>query len=138
MTQEQAWSELLELVSQAASSTPQDDRGRIQWMRSNRLVLIGRYQVQARFVAETNKYAIFFGRFGEDIGDQNFEHIPGTGNPRQRVWTMELEISNNEAFWRFGDGRTLKSDALARQVIVKMRDFYDEYSTSLVLPDTDN
>ena len=133
MTPEEVWKDLLEIVSRISATTPQDGRGRVQWMRSNRLVLIGTYQVQARFAAEDNKYAVFFGRFGEDIGEQNFDQIPGTGEPRQKAWTMELEISNGEPFWRFADGRTLKSEALARQVIKRLQTFYDEYSTSVVL-----
>ncbi|HEX3660317.1 MAG TPA: hypothetical protein VHU89_02735 [Acidobacteriaceae bacterium] len=128
MTPKQAWDDLLELVRQAASVTPQDDRGRFQWMSSNRLILIGRYQVQARFVAEPNKYAVFFGRFGEEIGDQNFEQIPGTGERHQKVWTAELEISGGEAFWRFSDGTTLKSEVFGQRAIAKLREFYDEYA----------
>ena len=136
MTPEQAWHQLLEIVEQ---SVPRRDgrgqpRKQIQWLRSNRLVLSGQWTVQARFVAEVGKYSIHFERFGADMSNQNFELPPGFGSPKTIVWTMLLEISGGEAFWRFSDGRTLTSRDLAQRVLGRLPDFQNEYAMSVIVP----
>jgi hypothetical protein len=136
MTPEQAWHQLLEIVEQ---SVPRRDGGgqprkQIQWLRSNGLVLSGQWPVQARFVAELGKYSIYFERFGADIGNQNFELPPGFGSPKTIAWTMLLEISGEEAFWRFSDGRILTSTDLARRVLDRVPDFQREYAMSVIAP----
>lgn len=90
--------------------------------------------VQARFASESGKYSIYFERFGADIGEQNFELPPGHRSPKHMVWTMQLELSNGEAFWRLADGQTLKSPVLARRVVGRLREFHDEYGISFTFP----
>jgi hypothetical protein len=48
--------------------------------------------------------------------------------------TMLLEISNGEAFWRFADGRTLKSAEIARRVIARLPEFQGQYAMSAIAP----
>jgi hypothetical protein len=133
ITPNDAWQELLGLVErggmEATETTPQ-----IRWLRPNRLVLLDRWQVQARFVAEPGKYSIYLERFGAELGDFNFESTPHSGEPKRTVLTMLLESSNNEAFWRFSDGQTVKSPVLARRIIDRLRRFHDEYGMAIIAP----
>lgn len=135
MTPEQAWHQLLEIVEQSVSKL---DGGRlqtqIQWLRSNRLVLSGPWPVEARFVAEIGKYSIYFERFGADVGDQNFELPTGISSPKTIAWTMLLEISNGQPFWRFSDGQSFTSTNLARRALARLRDFRSEYAMSIFAP----
>jgi hypothetical protein len=133
MTVEQSWHQLLEILEQ---SVPKRDGGQpaINWLRPNRLVLSGKLPVQARFAAENGKYSIYFERFGADLGNQNFDPSSVYDSPKTIVWTMLLEISGGEAFWRFSDGRTIKSTELARRVLARLPEFQREYAMSVVAP----
>jgi hypothetical protein len=134
VTPDEAWRQLLELVEQSTSGGEDRSEPQLRWLRSNRLALLGRWQVQARFVIEPGKYSIYFERYGADIGHQNFELPPGAGSPKQTVWTMQLEVSDSEAFWRFSNGQTLKSPDLAQRLIRRLREFHDEYGMSIIAP----
>ena|GEM_PF-5968367 len=134
MTQEQAWQELLESVERSVPTQEATRQPRLQWSRSNRLVLSGQWPVQARFVAELGKYSIYFERFGADVGDQNIELPPGTNSLKTTVWTMLLEISGGEAFWRFSDGQTLKSAEVAKRAIARLPEFQAKYAMSAIAP----
>ena len=65
------------------------------------------------------------------MGHVNCEPTPGSGEPKQTVMTMLLEMSGGEAFWRLADGRTLKSEVLARWVIDRLPSFHDEYGRAV-------
>jgi hypothetical protein len=134
MTVEQAWQELLEAVEHAVSKDIGSGQPRLQWSRSHRLILTGQWPVQAHFVAELGKYSIYFERFAADVGTQNFELPPGSGNPKTAAVTMLLEISGGEAFWRFSDGQTLKSVEVARRIIARLPEFQREYAMSVITP----
>ena len=75
-----------------------------RWVAPNRATFFKTWQVQARFVQETERYSIYFERFGAELGLVNYEPIPGSGEPKRTVLTMLLEISGGEAFWRLADG----------------------------------
>jgi hypothetical protein len=128
MTADQAWEQLLELVEQ---SVPKEQgQPQLKWMRPDRLVLLGRWQVEARFTTEPGLYKIYFERFGPELGEQNYDPLPG---PKQTLWAMQLEVSSNgEAFWRFRDGTVLKSLELARRVRRRLEEFHHEYGMSVV------
>jgi hypothetical protein len=64
MAQDQAWLQLLKLVEESVSKRDAHVQPQILWQRPNRLVQLGRWQVQARFVAELGKYSIYFERYG--------------------------------------------------------------------------
>jgi hypothetical protein len=136
MTAEQVWDELLQITEQSVSKRiqlggPESD---IRWLRPNRLVMSGKWSVQARFVAEPGKFSIYFERFGAEFGDQNFDLPPGSGSVKNTVWTALLEISNGQAFWRFSDGEMLASAEVARRVLSRVRNFQREYATSVLAP----
>lgn len=134
MTAERAWQELLETVEKRVPKQTGSGQPRLQWSRSNRLILTGQSPVQAPFVAEPGRYSIYFERFGADIGNSNFELPPGTGSLKTTVVTMLLEISNGEVFWRFPDGQTLRSAEVARRIIARLREFQIEYAMSVIAP----
>ena len=134
MTQDEVWRQLLKLVEESALNCDAQVQPQILWQRPNRLVLLGQWQVQARFVAEFGKYSIYFERYGAEIGDQNFELPPGAGAPRRTAWTMLLEISGGQPFWRISDGQTLSSADLARRVAARLIDFEHEYGLSAIAP----
>jgi hypothetical protein len=134
MTQDEVWRQLLKLVEERVPERDANVQPQISWQRPNRLVLIGQWQVQARFVAESGKYSIYFERYGAEIGDQNFELPPGAGTTKRSAWTMLLEISGGEPFWRFSDGQTLNSADLARRVQARLIDFEREYALSVKAP----
>jgi hypothetical protein len=133
-TPNDAWLELLSLVERSASEVAARATPQLRWVRPNRLVLLDRWQVQARFVAEPEKYSIYLERFGAELGNFNFESTPNSGEPKRTVLTMLLELSNGEAFWRFSDGQTLKSLDLARRIIDRLRRFHDEYGIAIIAP----
>ena len=135
MTKEQAWQELLDLVAKGVEAQKAPGLARLQWSRPNRLILMGQWSVEARLVVEPERFSIYFERFGADLGDQNFELPSGAGKVKTKAWTMLLEISNGEAFWRFSDGQTLKSEELARRVITRLREFQVEYAQSVLTPE---
>ena len=134
MTQDQAWLQLLKLVEESVPKRDAHVQPQILWQRPNRLVQLGRWQVQARFVAESGKYSIYFERYGAEIGDQNFELPPGAGAPKRTAWTMLLEISGGEPFWRFSDGQTLNSADLARRALARLNEFEHEFGMSVIAP----
>lgn len=134
MTQDEVWPQLLKLVEDSVPKRDAHVQPQVLWQRPNRLVLLGQWQVQARFVAESGKYSIYFERYGAEIGDQNFELPPGAATPKRTAWTMLLEISGGEPFWRFSDGRTLNSANLARRVLTQLNDFEHEYGLSVIAP----
>jgi hypothetical protein len=129
-----AWQKLLDSVEQAALETAANATSPLRWVRPNRLVLMDRWQVQARFVAEPAMYSIYLERFGAELGDANFESTPHSGQPKRTVLTMLLEVSNGEAFWRFSDGQTLPSRELASRMLARLRTFHDEYGMSIIAP----
>jgi dGTPase len=55
----------------------------------------GQCRVEARFVAESRKYSIYFERFGWSLGDQNFELPPGSRGPKTTAWTMLFGASKS-------------------------------------------
>jgi hypothetical protein len=134
MTPHDAWQELLNLVEQCASGCTTGTTPELRWVKPNRLVLFNRWQAQARFMAEPGRYSIYLERFGAELGDFNFESTPHSGEPKRTVLTMLLELSNNEAFWRFPDGQTVKSTELSRRIVDRLRRFYDEYGLAVVAP----
>jgi hypothetical protein len=134
MTQDEIWHQLLKLVEESVPKRDVNHQPQVLWQRPNRLVQLGRWQVQARFVAESGKYSIYFERYGADIGDQNFELPPGAGTPKRTARTMILEVSDGEPFWRFSDGQTLDSADLARRVLARLSDFEQEYGLSVIAP----
>lgn len=127
MNEQEAWTELLTAVKECVSQMPEN----FKWVGPNRVVFLKTWQVQARFVQELQRYSVFFERFGAEMGHVNYEPIPGTGEPKQSVVTMLLELSGTEAFWRLADGQTLKSDVLARRVIDRLPSFHDEYGRAV-------
>jgi len=134
MTQDEIWRQLLKLVEESVPNRDAHAQPQISWQRPNRLVLLGQWQVQARFVVESGKHSIYFERYAAEIGDQNFELPPGAGTPKRTAWTMLLEISGGEPFWRFSDGQTLNSADLARRVLARLNDFQHEYGLSVIAP----
>ena len=134
ITPNDAWQELLILVERGASAVAARATPQLRWLRPNRLVLLDRWQVQARFVAEPGKYSIYLERFGAELGDVNFESTPNSGEPKRTVLTMLLELSNNEAFWHFSGEQTAKSPELARWIIDRLRRFHDEYGMAIIAP----
>jgi hypothetical protein len=134
MTPNEAWQELLNLVEGGASDVASRTTLQLRWLRPNRLFFSKRWQVQARFSAEPGKYSIYLERFGAELGDVNFELTPYSGEPKVTVWTMQLELSNAEAFWRFSDGQTLKSPELAHRIIDRLQRFHDEYGIAIIAP----
>lgn len=134
MEENKAWQELLSTVQENASKQAVQPKFKIHWLGPNRLVLSGTRQIQARFIAEPGKYAIFFERFGAEISDQNFDLPPGVGRPKRPVSTMLLEPSKGEAFWRFNDGQTLKTAEVARRVVRRLQEFHQEYGMSMLNP----
>jgi hypothetical protein len=127
MNDQDAWTELLDSAKHRTSQMPENFR----WVAPNRAAFFKTWQVQVRFVQETQRYSIYFERFGAELGDVNYEPVPGSGEPKRTVLTMMLEISGGEAFWRFADGQTLKSEVLARRVIDRLPSFHDEYGRSV-------
>jgi hypothetical protein len=134
MTQDEVWLQLLKLVEESVPKRDANVQPQILWQRPNRLVQLGRWQVQARFVAESGKYSIYFERYGAEIGDQNFELPPGADTPKRTAWTMLLEISDGESFWRFSNGQTLNSVDLARRALARLNDFEHEFGMSVIAP----
>jgi hypothetical protein len=133
MISDQPWEQLLKLVEQGVSKAEERVQPRLHWMSSNRLVLLGRWQVEARFTTEPGLYKIYFERFAADQGEQNYDPPPGS-SPKQTLWAMQLEVSNGEAFWRFKDGTTLTSPELARRVIRRLEEFHHEYGMAVIAP----
>ena len=88
ITPNDAWQELLILVERGASEVAARATPQLRWLRPNRLVLLDRWQVQARFVAEPGKYSIYLERFGAELGDVNFESTPNSGEPKRTVLTL--------------------------------------------------
>jgi hypothetical protein len=127
MNEQAAWLELLDAVKSAVPQATENFR----WVPPNRVAFFKRWQVQARFVPEPHRYSIFFERFGAELGHVNYEPTPGSGEPKQTVLTILLEISGAEAFWRLADARTLKSEVLARWVIDRLPSFHDEYGRAV-------
>jgi hypothetical protein len=123
MNEQDAFNELLNAVRDAVPHLP----GNFRWVAPNRLAFLKTWQVQARFVQEPHRYSIFLERFGAELGNINYEPTPGSGEPKQTVLTMHLEISGGAAFWRLADTRIVKSDVLARWVIDRLPLFHDEY-----------
>ena len=127
MNEQDAWSQLLNTVKEAVPQLP----GNFRWVSPNRLAFLNTWQVQARFVQESHRHSIFLERFGAELGSVNYEPTPGSGEPKQIVLTMLLEMSGGEAFWRLADTRTVKSDVLARWVIDRLPVFHDEYGRAV-------
>ena len=123
MNARDAWDQLLNTVKESVPQLP----GHFRWVSPNRLAYLNTWQVQARFVQDPHRHSIFLERFGAELGDVNYEPTPGSGEPKQIVLTMILEISSGEAFWRLADTRTVKSDVLARWVVDRLPAFHDEY-----------
>jgi hypothetical protein len=136
MTAKQAWNELLQITEQSVSKRVElgGPENEIRWLRPNRLVMSGKWPVQARFVAEPGKFSIYFERFGAEPGDQNFDLPPGSGSVKTTVWTVLLEINNGQVFWRFSDGQMLASAEVARRVLSRIQNFQREYATSVLAP----
>lgn len=136
MTAEQAWDELLQITERSVSKRVQLGglENEIRWFRPNRLVMSGKWPVQARFVAEPGKFAIYFEPFGAELGDQNFDLPPGFGSVKTAVWTALLEINNGQVLWRFSDGHMLASAEVARRVLSRIPNFQREYATSVLAP----
>jgi hypothetical protein len=134
MTPDEVWRQFLTIVEESVPKRDAHVQTQILWQRPNRLVLLGKWQVQARFVAELGKYSIYFERYGAEIGHQIFELPPGAGVTKRTAWTMLLDISGGELFWRFSDGQTLNSTDLVRRVLVRLNDFEHEYGLSVIAP----
>ena len=136
MRAEQAWNELLQITEESVSKRVQvgGPENEIRWLRPNRLVMLGKWTVQARFVAERGKFSIYFERFGAELGDQNFDLPPGSGSVKTTVWTVLLEINKGQVFWRFSDGQILASAEVARRVLTRIPNFQREYATSVLAP----
>ena len=136
MNEQSAWSELLDAVKNAVPQEIKLPYESFKWVPPNRVLLSRKWQVQARFTREPHRYSIFFERLGAELGRVNYEPTPWSGEPKQTVWTMLLELSAGEVFWRFSDGQTLKSDVLARRVIGRLPRFHDEYGMRLITPNS--
>jgi len=136
MTARQAWEELLQFTEHSVSGRRQpggpDDE--IRWLRPNRLVMSGKWPVQARFVAEPGKFSIYFERISAELGGQNFELPQGSGSVKTTAWTALLEISNGQPFWQFSDGQTLTSADVAQRVLSRLPSFQREYATAVIAP----
>lgn len=50
MTHSEVWQKLLDLVEQSLPKSEEKTQPQLRWLRPNRLVLLDRWQVQARFV----------------------------------------------------------------------------------------
>jgi hypothetical protein len=134
MTEDMAWQQLLDLIeAEVAKVTAPVTR--LSWLRSNRVLLSGRWQVQARLAKEGPKYAVYFERFGAENGFQNVDLLPWETSKRT-VWTMLLEMGNTGgAFWRFSATQVITSPALARRIINRLQDFHEEFGRSFLDPE---
>jgi hypothetical protein len=130
MTANQEWERLLELVEQSVPKGEGRGRPQLKWGPPNRLVLLDRCDVQARFSAQSAKYSIYFEGFGTNFGPQSVDEPP-----EPEVWTIEAEQRNEETFWRLPDGQVQKSPDLAKEVVARLQIFHDACRKSEIATD---
>jgi len=129
-----AWHELQDLVKSAASTRMEKGGAEEQfrWNPAGTLVLIGQWQVQARFLVESANYEIRFERFGAELGAQNFELPPGPPILETEIWRLRPEAGQTDLFWRVNGVQVLSGKDLAKRVVDHLRDYYDKYRLAAV------
>jgi hypothetical protein len=128
-----AWTELQALVEAEAKKARQPAPGqpRLQWSQASALLLIGPWQVEARFDNRSG-FVIHFDRFGGGhLGAQNFELPPGTSPVLPETWTLKPVGGITKVFWRL-DAQELPSDLLAPRIVNHLRDHYEKYKLAAI------
>jgi hypothetical protein len=129
-----AWHELLELVKNAAEArlVPGKSQEQLRWISAGTLALMGQWQVQARFLAESGNYEIRFERFGAQLGASNFEFSPGTQLLGSEIWRLVPEKGITDFFWRVNGAQVLSGKDLAKQVVEYLPDYYHKYRLAAI------
>jgi hypothetical protein len=98
----------------------------IKVITPQKIAIINVQSVQACFISDNEDYSIRFERFGHEAGFVNYEPTPGSQPPPRKTLHLEHHLGQGESFWRL-ETQTYTTQNLARIIIQKFKNFYDEY-----------
>lgn len=134
---ENAWAELKDQIKQSLPKKASGERSsgepQPQWATPGKVIF---FPVQMRLKDDPEGYSVVFERAMAEGGSTNYESIPGAPEPPTKTIRLQVDTGAGEPFWNISEksemGMPVKTDALARRLIERLRDFREEYRHTMI------